>query len=80
MNPLLFAARVGGVALLTAAGITLVLEKVRPSSSDLAAGAIHLRRGIDEFQKGITVILFGSKIPSAQAAAKQREAARIPID
>jgi hypothetical protein len=80
MSPLLFVARVAGVALLTAAGITLALEKVCPNASDLAAGAIHLRRGMNEFHKGFTTILFGSVTPSAEEAAIEREAARIPID
>lgn len=80
MSPLLFVARVAGVALLTAAGITLVLEKVCPNSSDLAVGAIHFRRGMNEFQKGVTTILFGSATPSAEEAAREREAARIPIE
>jgi hypothetical protein len=80
MSPLLFFARVAGVALLTVAGITLVMEKLCPTSSDLVAGAIHFRKGMNEFQKGATTILFGSTTPTAEEAAKEKEAARIPID
>jgi hypothetical protein len=80
MSPLLFFARVAGVALLTAAGITLVLDRLRPRPSDLAAGVIHFRKGLNEFQKGVTAIVFGSATPSAEEAAREREASRIPID
>jgi len=80
MSPLLLVARVAGVALLTAAGVALVLEKLCPKPSDLVAGAIHFRKGMNEFQKGVTTILFGSATPSAEETARQREAARIPID
>jgi hypothetical protein len=80
MSLLFSFARVTGVALFTAAGITLIMEKLCPRPSDLVAGAIHFRKGMDEFQKGITTILFGSTTTSAEQAAKEREAARIPID
>jgi hypothetical protein len=80
MSPLLFIARVAGVALLTAAGVALALEKLCPKPSDLVAGAIHFRNGMNEFQKGVTTIFFGSATPSAEETASQREAARIPID
>jgi hypothetical protein len=80
MSPLLFIARVAGVALLTAAGMALVLEKLCPKPSNLVAGAIHFRKGMNELQQGVTTILFGSATPSAEETARQREAARIPID
>jgi hypothetical protein len=80
MNPLLFVARVAGVGLLTVAGISLVLDKLCPTSSDLVAGAIHFRKGMNEFQEGVTTILFGSNTTTAEQAAEEREAARIPID
>jgi hypothetical protein len=80
MSPLLLVARVAGIALLTAAGLAVVLEKLRPRPSDMVAGAMHFRKGMNEFQKGVTTILFGSTTPSAGQAAKDREAARIPID
>ncbi len=80
MTPLLFVARVAGIALLTAAGMALVLEKLCPHPSDLVAGAIHFRKGMNEFQKGVTTILFGSATPSAAETVRQREASRIPID
>ena len=80
MSPFLFFARVAGVALLTAAGVTLVVEKLCPRPSDLVAGAIHFRKGMNEFQQGVMTILFGSATPSAEETARQREAARIPID
>ncbi len=80
MSPLWFFTRAAGVALLTVAGVTLVVEKFTPRPSDLIAGAIHFRKGINEFQKGVSTILFGSPVPSAEEAAKAREASRIPID
>ncbi len=80
MSPLLFFARGAGVALLTAAGVTLVLKKLCSRPSDLATGAIHFQKGLNEFQKGISTILFGSTAPTAEEAAREREAARIPID
>ena len=52
MSPLLFFAKVAGVALLTAAGTALVLEKLCPKPSDLVEGAIHFRKGMNEFQTG----------------------------
>jgi hypothetical protein len=80
MSPLLLIAKVAGVALIAAAGTALVLEKLCPKPSDLVEGAIHFRKGLNEFQAGITTILFGSATPSAEETARQREAARIPID
>ncbi len=80
MNPLVSLARIAGVAVLTAVGIPLVLRKFCPRSSDLAAGAIHFGKGINEFQKGFATVLFGSKTPSEEETARKRAAARIPID
>ena len=80
MSPLLLIAKVAGVALLAAAGTALVLEKLCPKPSDLVEGAIHFRKGMNEFQAGVTTILFGSATPSTEETARQREAARIPID
>jgi hypothetical protein len=80
MSPFLFTARIAGVALLTAAGLAVVLGKLCPKPSDLVAGAVHFKKGLNEFQMGVTAILFGSTAPSAEETARQREAARIPID
>lgn len=81
MNPLWFATKVTGMALLTCGGAILLAKKLAPKPSDFIAGTIHLRKSADEFRKGVTAILFGeSDAESEQAAKERKEAARIPIE
>ncbi len=79
MNPMLLFTRITGVALLTAAGGYLLVKKLMPQPSDLAAAAIHFGNGLQEFQKGVETIIFGAG-PSESEIAKEREARRILID
>ena len=79
MNPFWLMTRVAGVALLTAAGLSLAFRELRPKAPDLVAGTIHFRRGCEEFQKGISAIVFGSAGDSRHSTAA-RESARIPIE
>lgn len=80
MNPFVFAARVAGVTLLTAGGLTLFMMRRAPRKSELITGAAHFRRGFDEFQKGFRTILFGSGDPSPEEVRKERESSRVAID
>jgi hypothetical protein len=80
MNPAWFVVRLAGAAVLTAAGVTLVLKYFCPKPSDLVAGALHFRKGFEEFQKGLAVMFPLGGSQSADEANKQREATRIPIE
>ena len=81
MNPFWFALRVGAIAGVTVVGTALVVKKLCPKPSDLMAGAIHFKKGMEEFQKGFTTMFLGapgSKDP--EAAKKRKESARIHIE
>ncbi len=79
MSPILFFTRVTGLALFTAVGGYLLIKKLTPHPSDLAAAAIHFRNGFQEFQKGVETMLYGGG-PSEAEIEKQRESRRILID
>jgi hypothetical protein len=79
MSPILLFTRVTGLALLTAVGGYLLIKKLTPQPSDLAAAAIHFRNGFQEFQRGVETMVFGGG-PSEAEIEKQRESRRIPID
>ena len=80
MNPFWLMARVAGVAFLAAAGVNVLMKQVMPKSSDIVTGTIHFRKGIEEFQKGFTTILFGTEESSPEQAKQAREARRIVIE
>jgi len=76
MNPIWFFAKAAGVTIIAAAGINHLRKTVSFKSSDLIAGAVHFRRGADEFGKGLSTILFGPEL----LETKPKEASKIPID
>jgi hypothetical protein len=80
MNPFWLFARAAGMALITVAGVSLLVRKIAPKSDDLVTGAIHFRKSFEEFQKGVTSVLFGSCEPSSDDLRKERESRRIPIE
>ncbi len=81
MNALWFIVRVTATALMTVIGGTIVMRKLAPKQSNLAAGAIHLKMGLIEFQKGARTILFGpQKLDTPEAIKARRESARIHIE
>ncbi|HMK37066.1 MAG TPA: hypothetical protein VK463_18475 [Desulfomonilaceae bacterium] len=80
MNPLILLTRIAGMALITAAGINLLVKKCAPKSEDLVTGAIHFRKSFEEFQKGVVSVLCGSRGPSPEAMKKERESRRILIE
>ncbi|MFH0958838.1 MAG: hypothetical protein V1897_09065 [Pseudomonadota bacterium] len=72
--------RIAGVAVLTVGGITLLIRKISPDSSDLVSGAIHFQKGLEEFKKGFCSILCSPNGSRSQDPKKKRELTRIPID
>jgi hypothetical protein len=80
MNPLSLVARVAGMAFITAAGINVLWKHFQPKPEDLVAAAIHFRKGVEEFQKGCSAVLFGENEHSLEQARKDRAAARISIE
>jgi len=80
MNPFWLMTRVAGMALLTAAGLSLAFRELRPKSPDLMSGLLHFRKGCDEFQKGFSAVFFGSSTDETRRSAETRESSRIPIE
>ncbi|MBM3299822.1 MAG: hypothetical protein FJY85_07690 [Deltaproteobacteria bacterium] len=81
MNPLWFIAKLGGIALITTAGAILLMKKLAPPPSNLIAGALHFKKGMDEFQKGLQTMMFGPPGAAGPEAARERkESGRIRID
>jgi hypothetical protein len=80
MNPFWLFTRVAGIALITVAGVSLIARRIAPKPDDLVTGAIHFRKSFEEFQKGVTSVLFGSSEPSSEDLRKERESRRIPIE
>lgn len=77
MNPLWFVLRATGTAILVVGGAALLAKKYGPKPSDLVAGAVHFKNGLDEFQKGLSTIFFGAGAPPAE---RPKAANKIPID
>lgn len=77
MNPLWLVTKAAGIALITIGGTSLLIKKLGPKPSDLVAGALHFRNGLEEFQKGLTSVIFGSE---RAAAGKEKEVTKIPIE
>lgn len=71
--------RVMGIALLPVAAGYMLLKYVMPKPDDLMTAAIHFRNGVQEFQRGISTVVFGSG-PSPEEMKKERESRKIPID
>jgi hypothetical protein len=81
MNALWFIGRSLTTALITVIVGTMVMKKLACRPSNLAAGAMHLKKGMGEFQKGARAILFGPpKLDSPEVIKARRESARIQID
>jgi hypothetical protein len=80
MNALWFIVRTATTALITVIGGTIVMKKLAPKPSNLAAGAMYFRKGLSEFQKGARTILFGPpELDSPEAIKERRESGRIHI-
>jgi hypothetical protein len=73
-------ARVMGIAAITAGGVRLLIGALAPKPADLVAGAVHFRKGVEEFQKGLSSVFCGSSAPSPDKVKQQREATRISIE
>lgn len=81
MNPFWFVVKMGGMALVTYAGLAFLVRKFNPEPSDIVAGIVHFKKGADEFHKGMSAILFGAQEPASLETEKQRrESARIAIE
>lgn len=81
MNPFWFVLKLSAMALVTAAGAAMVAKKLAPKPSDFFAGAVHLRKGMEELHKGVSTILFGGACSLSEQTRKDRkESSRIPID
>jgi hypothetical protein len=81
MNALWFIGRSVTTALITVIIGTMAMKKLASKPSNLAAGAMHFKKGLGEFQKGARTILFGPpKLDSPEAIKARRESARIQID
>ncbi len=81
MNAVWFIVRAATTALITVIGGTIVIKKLTPKPSNLAAGALHFKKALYEFQKGARTILFGPPEPDTLEAIKaRRESARIQIE
>ena len=80
MNAVWFIVRAATTALITVIGGTIVMKKLALKPSNLAAGAMHFRKGLNEFQKGARTILFGPPaLDSPEAIKERRESGRIHI-
>lgn len=81
MNPFFFVLRVSALGLISAAVGAVVLKKLAPKSSDLVAGAVHIRNGVEEFCTGVSTIFFGRAGSSSDRTRRdKKESSRIPID
>ncbi len=81
MSPLSWSVRLSAAAVITGlAAAAYVLSRKTGPGEDLVAGVTHFRKGLDEFHKGITAILWGRDQPSPQALQAARERGRIAIE
>jgi hypothetical protein len=81
MNALWFIGRSVTTALITVILGTMVMKKLTSKPSNLAAGAMHFKKGLSELQKGARAILFGPpKLDSPEVIKARRESARIKIE
>ncbi|AFM24012.1 hypothetical protein [Desulfomonile tiedjei] len=79
MNPEQAFVRVMGIALMPMAAGYMLLKYIMPRPDDLMTAAIHFRNGLQEFQRGISTVVFGSGL-SPEEMKKERESRKIPID
>jgi hypothetical protein len=80
VNPFWLLVRVAGISFFAAAGTALLFKNYLPKASDVMAGAIHFRKGLDEFRKGFTTIASGAAGPSSEETKKTRESTRVLIE
>lgn len=80
MNPFWLLVKIAGVSFFAAAGTALLFKDYLPKTSDVVAGAIHFRKGLDEFWKGVSTIACGTPGPSPEEAKKARESTRVVIE
>lgn len=80
MAPWQILARVAGMALLTAGGVMYLSKKAFPKPDDIVEGAVHFKKGMSEFQKGLETVLLGKSKETPEEAKKKREAGRIEIE
>jgi hypothetical protein len=71
--------KIMGIALLPAAVGYMLFKYVMPKPDDLMTAAIHFRNSLQEFQRGVSTVVFGSG-PSPEEMRKERESRKIPID
>lgn len=77
MNPLWFIAKAAGITIITVAGINHLMKTLSPRPSNLTGGAVHFRRAVNEFGKGLSTVFFGQEPLETK---KPKEASKIPID
>jgi hypothetical protein len=77
MNPLWFIAKAAGITIIAVAGINHLMKTLAPRPSNLIGGAVHFRKAVDEFGKGLDTVFFG---PEHLETKKTKEASKIPID
>ncbi|MGO8880888.1 MAG: hypothetical protein ACLPVO_01770 [Desulfomonilaceae bacterium] len=80
MNLLWALLRTAGIAVVTVGGITFLMRKISPDSSDLVTSAIHFQKGLEEFQKGFCSIFCSSTGSRVEDLKKKQELTRIPIE
>ncbi|MEW6351139.1 MAG: hypothetical protein AB1646_18945 [Thermodesulfobacteriota bacterium] len=80
MNPLSWCVRLSTAAVITGMAAAYLLTRKTGTGEDLLAGAAHFRRGLDEFRKGVTAMVWGEERPSPQAHQEARERGRITIE
>ena len=80
MSPVKLFFKVAGSAFITAGALVLLSKKFAPSSSDVMTGAIHFKKGFEEFYKGMSTVLFGTSGPSEEDQRKRKETSRIMIE
>ncbi|MFC1834373.1 hypothetical protein ACFL2Q_06530 [Thermodesulfobacteriota bacterium] len=80
MGPVLAFVRFAGAAFITSAALALAAKKLMPKPSDVVAGAVHFKKGMEEFQRGIELTFFGASEPSQEEIKKKKESSRVLID
>ena len=80
MFPVRLFVKVVGTAFITAGALALLSKKFAPSASDVMAGALHFKKGCEEFHKGMSTVLFGSSGPTEEDLKERKEASRITIE
>ncbi len=80
MNPVGFLVRLAATAFVAAGVVALIARKTLPSHSNALAGAVHFKKGFEEFGKGVSTVLFGQPSHPEEDLKERREASRIAIE